>query len=322
MTPTSTGTVETATPTNTPTKVVGLGCIRVEKDSDLHKPLENWPFTLKVKSTGQVIDSGVTDNRGLLIFSNLPPDVYVVEEAKVDGWEPVEPLGYTVEVVIVAGKEDCEPAYFKNRQVEGTATATPTSTGQPTATHTPQPKCSAPWWKFGICFPHIKNDPTSTPGPTFTPTPTTTPVAVCVSRQLSVTYQGITKILNFETVVSTGYETGVIRLDNPVVITTVDGGGVDEIFRSTSSGYERISSKLPLVINTTSKGDTTQKVEPGPRVTFTIAYFDQGVRCVVVVTVQYDPPEPEPVVAATVEFLYVEPWSGLERTLRRVQLFP
>lgn len=152
--------------------------------------------------------------------------------------------------------------------------------------------------------------------------------AVCSLRQLLVTYQDVTKTLNFETVLSVGYDMGVLRIDNAVTIKTADGKKLDEVYRSIATHYERIGSNSPWVINTTGKGGTTEKVNPQPKYTFTFVYFDNGVRCSVVITLQYDPIEPEPtptpsVSGATVDtFIYTEPWSGEERELPRVSFFP
>ncbi len=130
-TPTSTPT-DTPTPTNTPTYTPTPypdGCIEGNKVDDLHVGLPGWEIHARPKNQISPEYFAITDGSGYFRFEKLDPGPYIVWEIMQDGWEPVTPEQFEIQVL---ASEDCTYARFKNRQVPPTATPTPTYTPTPT----------------------------------------------------------------------------------------------------------------------------------------------------------------------------------------------
>lgn len=66
----------------------GALVIRLEDQKDGHK-LENGRFQLYLAETGDLIDEGVTDNSGSIVFGNLVPGRYIIKQT-------YPPEGYTI----------------------------------------------------------------------------------------------------------------------------------------------------------------------------------------------------------------------------------
>lgn len=130
-TPTATDTpspTPTITPTETPTPFP-YGCLEGNKVDDQHVGLPGWEIHARPKNQISPEYFDITDGSGYFRFDNLDPGTYVVWEIMQDGWEPVTPEEFEIE--ILPGL-DCTYARFKNRQIPPTSTPTPTYTPTPT----------------------------------------------------------------------------------------------------------------------------------------------------------------------------------------------
>jgi len=272
----------TATATVTPT-VPTPTCLVVRKINEQDLGIPNWPMTV---SNGSSTFAGLTDGLGNARFDVLPGH-WTVSEAELEGWEPYPPFQSSVDVdVPTAEPGQCVVVLFKNRQT--------------------------PEVRFGLFFPVMNNNPATPPPP---PPP---PPALCSLRALEVEYDGQKAVVPFEVLLSTGFDMGVVRKDHPVTIRTVDGLPVAEAYLSTADNYSRVHNNSPWVINTTSRGGTTVEVNIREAYWLSFIYYDEGVRCVSVVKVQYDPPE----AAVASSFVFVDPQTGLEVELPVKPAFP
>ena len=81
----------TPTPTATPPDEKSYSIIVIKLDDDTLEPLADWEFNLFAgpDCNGPHIDSGFTDEDGILDFLGLEPGTYSVEEKLEPGWNPV-----------------------------------------------------------------------------------------------------------------------------------------------------------------------------------------------------------------------------------------
>jgi len=98
-------------------RVTEHGCIDVFKldvppDNGASTPLPGWKMTVK-RANGTVVATGYTDAAGKVTFSSLPFGPYTVVEEQRNGWAPVSPTGYTVDVLT---DDPCAEVTFFNEQ--------------------------------------------------------------------------------------------------------------------------------------------------------------------------------------------------------------
>jgi|GEM_PF-1444152 len=60
---------------------------------------QGWNFNLR-NTTGGIVQSGTTDINGEIIFNNVDPGNYVLEEVTMTGWTPVSPPGGTTNITV------------------------------------------------------------------------------------------------------------------------------------------------------------------------------------------------------------------------------
>ncbi len=115
----------------------GAGCVVGTKVDDLLVGLPGWTISLQGASGPARLT--ITDGLGQFRFDGVPPGQYLISETAQQGWAPVGPAAF---VVNVAAGSQCTTAQFRNRQATATPTATntPTSTPTPTATPTATPQ--------------------------------------------------------------------------------------------------------------------------------------------------------------------------------------
>jgi len=86
-------------------------------DEETDHMLKNWTFNLwNTTEDGEryeMIDTNVTDENGMLVFEDLMPGEYIVEEELKDGWENITSLKQTV---ILEEGEEAE-IWFGNRRI-------------------------------------------------------------------------------------------------------------------------------------------------------------------------------------------------------------
>jgi LysM repeat protein/Ca2+-binding RTX toxin-like protein len=88
-----------------------LGCVDGYKINHLEQGLPRWTVTAFNEATGEVFTT-TTDSDGYFMFKGLTLGAWTISEDIPEGWEPVTPPEFVVEV-----KEPftCEPVRFKNR---------------------------------------------------------------------------------------------------------------------------------------------------------------------------------------------------------------
>ena len=103
-----------------------VGCVEGHKIDDLHVGLPGWVIHAKPGRADEPVLTQVTDGTGYFRFDDLAVGRWLFWEEMQEGWVPVTPIQF--EVNVVEGP-DCTYVRFKNRQ--GTPSPTPTATQVP-----------------------------------------------------------------------------------------------------------------------------------------------------------------------------------------------
>lgn len=107
-------TVELAVPGQCEVAVLAnepLGCVDGYKIDDQHQGLAEWNITAQNEDTGEAF-AAITDDTGYFEFPQLTLGTWTISEEQREGWEPVTPSEFSVDVQELF---ECVTVRFKNR---------------------------------------------------------------------------------------------------------------------------------------------------------------------------------------------------------------